>query len=652
MKVRAAVLGSILVLTPTAAVAESADGPAVINLLDTADIETSSAHADDLSSSPGVQGSLDSSDSPGAADGYQLLTDPLGVDEFYVAGVTWEGKAPQSVEIRVLEAEQWGDWYSLEIEVDEGGRDGTEPFIAGGADGIQVRITGDELPADLALALTDGDGGESPREEDPAPAAVAPMPGTELDRAVNADDVISEPLLPLSADAPEVRSEAQAEPMTQSLATVPAPRVIKRSEWGENRVPPLWKPASVNLGGAVIHHTAGSNSYTQQQAPGVVKGIHDYHTYSWGRGWDDIGYNFLVDRFGNVYEGRYGSLASERGKMIVGGHAAPANTGSVGISVMGTYAGTVQPSAASMTAIENIIAWQFSEAGVDPQGTWTFYNSRLGRNSTVPAILGHRDVSATVCPGNIYPLLPSLRRTVATKISNAATPWYGEDLALYKTNDFSPIANSVQRFGESGDELYVGNVLGNGDLPFIRRGNTFIFAEGPGSPTATRTHTLGRPGQEVFTGDIEGRGRDAIILRSGNQFDIYENPAVNTPTRSIRYGRAGDDVYVFDWDGDSKDEIAVRRGNTFYLKWMVTSGNADREIDYGREGDEVYVGRWSRSANETITVRRGHRYYMSYSNVSGNADREFGYGRATDHVVVGDWDGDGLDGLGVVRDLK
>lgn len=652
MKVRSAVLGSILVLTPTAALADSADGAAVINLLETADIATSAT-------SPDVGLSTDSatnpaSDSSGAADGYQILTAPLGVDEFFVAGVTWEGPAPGTVDIRVLEDEQWGEWYSLEIETGEGGRDGTEPFIAGGADGIQVRITGDELPADLDLALTNGEGGESPREEFPAQATVAPAAGSDFDRAVNADDMAIDAAQPelLQLVQPEAdlpQAQAQADLAHTMSAMVAPPRIVDRSGWGETRVPPLWSPVAVDLGGAVIHHTAGNNNYSATDAPSVVRSVHDYHTYSWGRGWDDIGYNFLVDRFGTVYEGRYGSLESTPGKMVVGGHAAPANTGSVGISVMGTYTGSVQPSAASMTAIEDIIAWQFSEAGVDPNGTWTFYNTRLGRNSTVPAILGHRDVSTTICPGNIYPLLPSLRSSVATKMADVPEPWYGEELVLHKTNDFAPIANSVQYFGQADDEIYVGNVLGNGDLPFIRRGNEFIFAHGPQSPTATQVHTLGRSGQEVYTADIEGVGRDAVILRTGNRFDIYENLSVNTPTRTINYGRPGDEVFIFDWDGDGKDEIAVRRGNTFYLKWMVTSGNADREINYGRKNDEVYVGRWSKSANETITVRRGNRYFMSYSNVSGNADKEFNYGRATDRVVVGDWDRDGLDGLGVIR---
>ncbi|WP_182353689.1 N-acetylmuramoyl-L-alanine amidase [Flaviflexus huanghaiensis] len=643
MRVRVAVLGSALILAPTAAIAEPIHGTAVIDLLEAGDTTQPASMTSD------------------AAAGYELLTEPLAADEFFVAGVTWEGTAPHSVEIRALEQGEWGDWYSLEIESDLEGRDGTEPYIAGGAHGIQVRVAGDVIPAALHLALSSGSGGASPSQEIPDGAAVPPAPGTEADEAINADEQVSEPLLDAytgTNSSATIGQPAEAIPaslmlpMSPSAASVPAPRVVSRAQWGETRVPPIWRPSYATLGGAVIHHTAGSNNYSAAQAPSVVKSVHDYHTYSWGRGWDDIGYNFLIDRFGTIYEGRYGSLASAPGKMVVGGHAVPANTGSVGISVMGTYTGSIQPSVSSMRAIEDIIAWQFSTGNVDPRGTWTFYNSRLGRYSTVPAILGHRDVASTACPGNIYPLIPSVRANVAAKIESARKPQRGDnDLVIYKTNDFSPTANDYQYFGKSGDELYVGNPLGNGDLPFIRRGNTFIFAERPTSPTTTRTHVLGHAGQDVFTGDIDGTGKEAVILRTGNRFDIYQNPAINRPTKTIHYGRAGDEVFVFDWDGDGMDEITVRRGNRFYLKWTVTSGNADREINYGRPGDEVYVGRWSSAKSETITVRRGIRYYMSYSNVSGVADKEFDYGRIGDRVVVGDWDRDGRDGLGVVRDL-
>ncbi|WP_082418286.1 peptidoglycan recognition protein family protein [Flaviflexus massiliensis] len=646
MKFRSAALVTILLATPTLAIADTPNGVTVIDL-------HSAPQTDQSSLSPATGEQSSSLRTMGAVDGYEILTQPLEADEFFVAGVTWEGTAPDGVDIRVLENGAWSDWYALELEIGEGGNDGTEAFIAGGAEGVQARIAGASLPSELNLVLTSGNGGEAVEETAPEAAAVAPASGTDAAESINADEVGPEKLMSTGPEG--ISEDAVAQPRTmsvQSTAKVPAPAVVSRAEWGETRVPPAWTPQYAKLGGAVIHHTAGTNNYTQAQAPGVVRSVHDYHTYDSGRGWDDIGYNYLVDKYGTIYEGRYGTLLSTGDQMVVGGHAAPANTGSMGISVMGNYTGSVQPTQASITSIENIIAWKFSEAGVNPKGTWTFYNSRTGTNQTVNAILGHRDVSSTVCPGNIYPLLSNIRNNVQTKIDSAGKPVRGDnDLVLYRTNDFSPISTDIQYFGKTGDEFYVGNVLGYGDLPFTRRGNLFTFATGPTSPTSTQKYTIGTVGQQVFTGDLDGDGGESLILRTGNRFDIYDNPAVNKPTRSINYGRSGDEVFVFDWDGDGNDEIAVRRGNAFHLKWMVTSGNADKVINYGRVGDEVYVGNWNGGSIDTITVRRGNTYHMSYSNVSGNADRKFNYGKATDNVVVGDWDRDGKDGIGVVRDL-
>lgn len=655
MLFRSAVLASVLVLSPAVAVADTGEGAQLVDLLDHSESATQLTLRESHLSAGG------------ADDGYTLLTEPMSADSFYVAGVTWEGEAPESVDLRVLEAGAWSDWYNLEIETGEGGNDGTEPFIAGGAEGVQVRVSGDTVPDGLTLVLTDGSESEAAENTDPSEASIAPAVGTESVPAVNVDDPVDAAALPEleqvaeSSDSPLGANEATAQEQTaggaEALAHEPAsisggvvaPRIVSRSGWGQERIPPAWTPTYVELGGAVIHHTAGTNNYTQAQAPGVVRSVHDYHTYSWGRGWDDIGYNFLVDRFGTIYEGRYGSLTSADNDMVVGGHAAPANTGSMGISVMGTYTGSIQPTNASINAITDLISWKFSVAGVDPKGTWTFYNSRTGGYTTVNSILGHRDVSATICPGNIYPLLPSIRNNVQSTIAEATS---GPTLAIYRTNDFSPISSDVQFFGKPGDEFYVGNLLGKGDLPFIRRGNTFTFAETSGTPTRTRTYTIGQPGQEVYTGDIDGDGKDSLILRSGKTFYIYDDLSVNRPTRTLMYGRENDEAYIMDWDGDGNDEIIVRRGYKFYMKWMVTGGNADKVINYGRVGDEVLIGNWNGGKYDTITVRRGKTYYMNYLNVSGQADLEFKYGREDDKVVVGDWDRDGKDGIGVVRELN
>ena len=110
------------------------------------------------------------------------------------------------------------------------------------------------------------------------------------------------------------------------------PAIVSRAAWGANesirRAPPSYAP-SVRF--AIVHHTAGTNTYSRDEAAAIVRGIQLYHVR--GNGWNDIGYNFLVDRFGTIYEGRYGGVD----RNVVGAHALGFNTGSTGIALLGTY---------------------------------------------------------------------------------------------------------------------------------------------------------------------------------------------------------------------------------------------------------------------------------------------------------------------------
>ena len=112
---------------------------------------------------------------------------------------------------------------------------------------------------------------------------------------------------------------------------------------------------------AVIHHTAGANSYTAAQSAAIVRGIQTYHVKS--NGWNDLGYNFVVDKYGQVFEGRYGGIE----RNVVGAHAEGFNTGSVGIALLGTY-GDAQPSRKALDALASLLAWRLDVAHVDPLG--------------------------------------------------------------------------------------------------------------------------------------------------------------------------------------------------------------------------------------------------------------------------------------------
>jgi hypothetical protein len=201
--------------------------------------------------------------------------------------------------------------------------------------------------------------------------------------------------------------------LPRRLLIANAPPIIPRFSWGANeqirRAPPRYASA---IHFAVVHHTAGTNNYTAAQSAAIVRGIEIYHVQ--GNGWDDIGYNLLVDKYGQVFEGRYGGVD----RPVIGAHAEGFNTGSVGVAVIGDYTSARLPSAAK-TALEEVLAWRLDLAHVDPLGTFQWLSGGNPRfPSGVPvllrAIAGHRDTGYTDCPGNsLYAQLPQIAKDVA-----------------------------------------------------------------------------------------------------------------------------------------------------------------------------------------------------------------------------------------------
>ena len=192
-----------------------------------------------------------------------------------------------------------------------------------------------------------------------------------------------------------------------------SPPLINRLGWGANeairRAAPNYARA---VQFAVVHHTAGTNSYSASQSAAIVRGIEVYHVK--GNGWNDIGYNFLVDKYGQVFEGRYGGVD----KNVIGAHAEGFNTGSVGVALIGTYQ-TASPTAAEKTALVNLLAWRLDLAHVDPLSTLIYASGGNGRFPagtpvSLRAVSGHRDTGFTTCPGSaLYAQLGALAGQVA-----------------------------------------------------------------------------------------------------------------------------------------------------------------------------------------------------------------------------------------------
>jgi hypothetical protein len=197
------------------------------------------------------------------------------------------------------------------------------------------------------------------------------------------------------------------------LSVAGSPPLLTRLSWGANesirRAAPQYAP-SVQF--AVVHHTAGSNSYTRAQSAAIVRGIEIYHVK--GNGWNDIGYNFLVDRYGQVFEGRYGGAE----KNVIGAHAEGFNTGSTGVALIGTY-GSTGPTPAERSALVKLLAWRLDIAHVDPVSRLTYAsggNPRFAQGAPVPlrAVSAHRDTGFTSCPGAVvYAQLAAIAQQAA-----------------------------------------------------------------------------------------------------------------------------------------------------------------------------------------------------------------------------------------------
>jgi flagellar hook assembly protein FlgD len=215
-----------------------------------------------------------------------------------------------------------------------------------------------------------------------------------------------------AARALTVRSPVSRVPL-RVTAAAGLPQIVPRAAWQADESIRKEKPLYADtLRMAFVHHTAGTNTYTRAQAPAIVRAIELYHVK--GNGWNDIGYNALVDRFGTVYEGRYGGID----RNVVGAHAKGFNTGSFGIAVMGDFR-TVDPPAAAVDAVVRTLAWRLDLAHVDPLSTFNGIssgNERFGPGIPVflRAISGHRDTGLTTCPGQrLYDLIPTIARRVA-----------------------------------------------------------------------------------------------------------------------------------------------------------------------------------------------------------------------------------------------
>ncbi|MCW2954190.1 MAG: N-acetylmuramoyl-L-alanine amidase family 2, partial [Conexibacter sp.] len=194
-----------------------------------------------------------------------------------------------------------------------------------------------------------------------------------------------------------------------------APRVVPRSEWDPNdSCRPRTTPSYGRVDLAVVHHTESLNDYTPAESAAIVLAVCRFHRD--GNGWNDIGYNLLVDRFGTVFEGRAGGVEQP----VTGAHAQGYNSVSTGVATIGSFMSADLPEVA-MRSLARVLAWKLSVAGVPATGAITEISAGGPLNShpsgeavRLQRISGHRDGDDTDCPGDaLYAQLPRLRALTA-----------------------------------------------------------------------------------------------------------------------------------------------------------------------------------------------------------------------------------------------
>jgi N-acetylmuramoyl-L-alanine amidase len=322
----------------------------------------------------------------------EVLTAKLDTKPFTVMGVTWDrtsGLGEVAIRYRVRESGTWSRWSGVGAsdaapdpgtpDAKSGTRGGTDPIVAVDANGLQIW-------AETSTGTLSG------------VKAVLVDPGAD----------------PVGVNATNASFQTAA-------TTAPTqPTIISRAGWGANeslrRCSPDYSNSMVS---AAVHHTASANAYPQSAVAGIIRGIYAFHTS--GQGWCDIGYNFLVDRFGTIYEGRAGGITST----VVGAHTGGFNSRTIGIAAIGDYGAVAAPKV-MVDAISSLIAWKFSVHHIRAGGSVTLVSA--GGESKYPAgtvvtfntIYGHRDAGLTACPGqNLYNQLPGIRSAVAS-LANAS----------------------------------------------------------------------------------------------------------------------------------------------------------------------------------------------------------------------------------------
>jgi hypothetical protein len=517
-----------------------------------------------------------------------------------VVGVTWPKNAVTTgdqFQIRTLTGATWSQWQTLDADQGDGpdpaeaatAMQGTSPYVVTGASKYEVRsLTMDQTtPTEARVQVVD--------------------PGTS-----SADDV-------------------QAAPGA-AAAAVAKPYIYTRAQWGADETLRRAAPSYGQVQLAFVHHTVDANSYTASMVPKIIRGIYAYHVL--GEGWNDIGYNFLIDRFGRTWEGRFGGMD----RAVIGAQTLNYNSWSTGVAAIGNFdvAGVPQ---ATTDAFKRLLAWKLSLSGIPATGTVTSPLPPSWSTKTYfQRISGHRDGFQTACPGRyLYAKLPEIRAGAA---------------ALMAALPRSTIQRDVDRNGAADALSYPFNGTSI-------TGRVSLLASAPRSPVLGGV-AIGTNWNIVrnatVSPDLNGDGKADIIAQypAGNGLKIYLGNGKGGITTVLNRGSG--------WNAMTRIIAARDRNSDGRNDILATNANGDLIYYAGNGAGAMYAGRvigkgWNTVVSITtagdlngdklpdlLATRKSDGVQVMYAGAAGGAIHAgvlWGSGWAPFSPVIGGSDLDG-----------
>ncbi|MFI1418409.1 FG-GAP-like repeat-containing protein [Streptomyces sp. NPDC020731] len=637
--------------------------------------------------------------------------DRQATERFSAVLVTWDNpeadaKGTPEVRTRDLETGKWSGWQTLEDEPNQAdGAEGERAATRGGtasvwtddSDGVEVRVVNTDgtqvggQPAGMDVKLLDP--GTDPkgaptvaamepaafRAETTAPVTAEPTktPATETpseppatETATPTDTASAEP-----TGTPSTPSETATDTVSpEPTPTVPEPRpstvvkppVITQAEWGASTDYDGTPSYGTEIKAAVVHHTGvdSDNSVSCADSRARMRSIQQEH---FARGYYDIGYNFVVDRCGQIFEGRSGGMDLP----VVGAHDVGFNTDTLGISYIGNFE-SAHPSRAALDSIARVVAWKFGMYGIDPAGKVTLTSgteagvtgNRIdkGESVTLPRVFGHRDTNYTACPGaNLY---PKLSRIAAL----AKAPGVSHALATsdHNRDGLADLVAGTPKASGGGSVTVIPGGL-NGPVTGARKTITQSSAGVPGSNESGDAF-----GTSTAWGDVNGDGYADLAIGIPGENDtsghtdrggvaVMYGPELNT---GFSYGttgvtetgaRFGTTVAVGDFNGDGKaDVFAAGTGRGGNWNARHTGGATKYGTLTGATGAVSYLDAASGDFNrdgyadialnyrDTGGIGRVVRFAGSASGLTKAGVLSVKGGRS---IAAGDFNGNGYDDI-------